>query len=60
MERATKFLNVDKKITPPSAFSLSCLLTCCQTPASFLYNSDTPFPIEVFLKPQEMHFVTIV
>ena len=32
MERATKFLNVDKKITPPSAFSLSCLLTCCQTP----------------------------
>ena len=33
MERAIIFYNVDKKITLPSAFPLSCLFTCCQTPA---------------------------
>ena len=33
MERATIFLNVDKKITPSWAFPLSPFVYCCQTPA---------------------------
>ena len=32
MERATIFLNVDKKITPSWAFPLSPFVYCCQTP----------------------------
>ena len=40
MERAIAFSIVDKKITPSSAFSLSFLSLCCQTPALHILSKS--------------------
>ena len=41
MERATIFLNVDKKITPSWAFPLSPFVYCCQTPGTLCLEAGT-------------------